>query len=109
MCGKWDQNRNKTQTTLVTSVEEFYELLTSPGTKVTNLIFTNSDVIWVSWKRLKDNIAAGKNVNVAVAFYETTQARPKLYENQSELWDSFLYCDTDSVIFIQNVDEPQKL
>ena len=44
MWGKWDQNQNKTQTTLVTSVKDLYELLTSPGTDVTNLIFPNDDV-----------------------------------------------------------------
>jgi len=38
------QNQNKTQTTLVTSMNELYELLTSPSTKVTNHIFPNDDV-----------------------------------------------------------------
>ena len=39
--GKWAQNQNKTQTTIVESEKVFYELLTSPGTEVTNLIFPN--------------------------------------------------------------------
>ena len=80
MWGKWAQNQNKTQTTLVTSVKELDELWTSPGTEVTNLIFPNDDVVWVSWKHSEDNIAAGKNVNEAVAAYVTTQARLKIYE-----------------------------
>ena len=67
MWGKWTQNQNKTQTTLVTSVKKLYELQTSPGTDVTNLIVQNDDVVWVSWKHSEDNIAEGKNVNVAVA------------------------------------------
>jgi len=49
-----------------------------------------------------------KNVNVAVA-YVTTQAQLKLYEYLSELGDSVLYCDTESVVFIQNVDDPPKV
>jgi len=109
MWGKWPQNQNKIKTTLVTSVKELYELSTSPGTEVRNLIFPNDDVVWVSWKHSEDNIAAGKNVNVAVAAYVTTQARPKLYEYMSELGECVLYCDTDSVISIQNVDEPPKV
>jgi hypothetical protein len=48
-------------------VNELYELLTSPGTEVTKLIFPNDVVVCVSWKNSEDNIAAGKNVNVAVA------------------------------------------
>ena len=64
--GKRVQNQNKTQSTLVTSVKELYELLTRPGTKVKNFIFPIDDVGWVSWKYSEDNIAARKNVNVAV-------------------------------------------
>ena len=69
----------------MTSVKVLYELLTSPGTEVTNLIFPNDDVVWVSWKHSEDNIAERKNVNVAVAAYLTTQAKLKLYEYLSEL------------------------
>jgi len=80
MWGTWAQNQNKTQTSIVDSEKEFYELLTCPNTEVTNLIFPNDDVAWVSWKYSEDNIAVGKNVDVAVAAYVTTQARLKLYE-----------------------------
>ena len=40
-------------------------------------------------------MVAGKNVNVAVAAYVTTQAHLKLYEYLRELGESVLYCDTD--------------
>ena len=39
----------------------------------------------------------------------TTQARLKLYEYLRELGESVLYCDTDSVIYIQNVNEPKRV
>ena len=97
MWGKWAQNKNKTQTTIVDSEKGFYELLTCPGTEVTNLIFPNDDVAWISWKYSEDNVAAGKNVNVAVAAYVTTQARLKLYEYLSKLGQSMLHSDTDTV------------
>jgi len=89
MWGKWAQNQNKIQTFALDSEKEFYELLTCPGIEVTNRIFPNDDVAWVSWKYSEDNIAAGKNVNVAVAAYVTTQARLKLYEYLSKLGSLF--------------------
>ena len=46
---------------------------------------------------------------MAVPAYATTQARLKLYEYLSKLDDSILYCDKDSFIYIQNVDEPPKV
>ena len=94
-----------TQTTLVTSEKEFYELLTHLDTEVTNIIFPNYDVAWVSWKYSKDKVAAGKNVNMAVAAY-VTQTRLKLYQYQRQC---VLYWDTDSVIYIQKIDEAPKV
>jgi hypothetical protein len=73
MWGKFAQNSNKTQTSIVNSSKEFYELITSPGTEVTNVIFPNEEVVWVPWKYAEDNITSGKSVNVAVAAYVTTQ------------------------------------
>ena len=60
MWRKWAQNQIKTQTKLVTSMKELYELLTRPRIEDTNLIFPNDDVVWAYWKHSEDNIAAGK-------------------------------------------------
>ena len=74
---------------------------------VTNLIFPNEQVVWFSWKYSEDNVAS--NVNVAVAAYVTTQACLKLYDYMSKLGESVLYCDTDSVIYVQKVDESPRV
>jgi len=66
-------------------------------------------VAWVSWKYSENNLAAGKNVNVAFSAYLTAQARLKVYEYLNKLGKSVLYCDTDSVIYIQNLYEPPKV
>ena len=67
---------------------------------VTNFIFPNNEVAWVSWKYFYENVATGNNVKVEVAVYVTTQARLKLYEYLSKLGKSIMYCDTNSVIYI---------
>ena len=66
-------------------------------------------MVWISWKFSEINVTTGKNVNMAVAAYVTTQARLTLYEYLSKQGDSVLYYDRDSVIYIQNVDEPSKV
>ena len=60
-------------------------------------------------KIFRDNIPVGNNVNVAFAASVTTQARLKLYEYLSKMRESVLYCDTDSVIFIQKDNYPPNL
>ena len=74
------QNQNKTHTNVVTSEKEFYELLTRPGIEVTNLIFLNNEVAWLSRKYSEDYVITVKNVNVVVVAFVTTQVRLKLYE-----------------------------
>jgi hypothetical protein len=46
---------------------------------------------------------------VAVAAYVTTQARLKLYDYLNKLGHSVFYCDTDSVVYVQNSAEPSKV
>jgi len=46
---------------------------------------------------------------VAVAAYVTTHARLQLYEYLSALGKSVLYCDTDSVVFLQKDNDPPKV
>jgi hypothetical protein len=55
------------------------------------------------------NLPTGRNVNVSVAAYVTTQPRLKLYQYLRELGESVLYCDTDSVIYIHKVGEVQEV
>jgi hypothetical protein len=77
---------------------KFNEPLTGPGTEFRIILFPNDFLAWVSWEYSEENVATGKNVNVVVAAYMTTQARLKVYEYLRELGKSVLYCDTDSVI-----------
>jgi hypothetical protein len=88
LCSASDNTTNKCSCTprqLLSTHRKVYELLTSPGTAVTNLIFRNNKVAWVSWKCSEDNVVTGKNVNVAVAAYVTTQARL----NCTNIWVSW--------------------
>jgi hypothetical protein len=63
----------------------------------------------VSWKYAEDNITSGKMVNIAVVAYVTTEARLKLYDYMNRLGQSVLYCDTDSVVYVQKTAKPSKI
>jgi hypothetical protein len=93
---KWAPKQIKSQTRLVFSEKEFYEILRSPDIEVTKLIFPNDDVVWVSWKHSDENLPTAKNINVAVAGYVTTQSRFRLHEYMRDFDESVLYYDTDS-------------
>jgi len=73
----------------VSSQQEFYEPLTSPGIEVTNVVFPN-EYVWVSWEYTEENPTTGKSVNVVFAAYVTTGAQLKLYSYLEELGESIL-------------------
>jgi hypothetical protein len=49
----------KIETSPITS-EEYYELLSIPGTEVTNFIFPKDEVAWLFWKYSDEKIATRK-------------------------------------------------
>jgi hypothetical protein len=63
------------------------------------------DILEIFWVER----GAGKNVKVAVAAYVTILARLELHEYLSELGESVLSCNTDSVNYIQKTDETPKV
>ena len=56
-----------------------------------------------SWKR----VTSLRHTNEVIGAYVTAGARLHLYRHLGRLQEKALYCDTDSVIFIQPRDEPQ--
>ena len=47
-----------------------------------------------------------RHTNEVLGAYVTTGARIHLYRYLDRLGERAIYCDTDSVIYIQNEDEP---
>jgi len=81
--------------------------LATPGIEVTNLAFTSDDVIWISWKHAaEEHITNLRHTNEFNGAYGTAGARIHLYHYLDRLGGRAIYCDTDSVIYIQTKDEP---
>ena len=83
-----------------------YRFIATPGVELTNLTFTSDDVFWLSW-----NVTAEQNVpNLyhtyeVIGVYVTAGARIHMYSFIDALQENAVYCDTDSVIFIQPCGE----
>jgi hypothetical protein len=73
-----------------------------------NLIFASDQVLWISWRSEEDmeqvpNLRHSKDI---VGFFVTAGGRMHLYRYFERLQDKALYCNTDSVIYIQPRNEP---
>jgi hypothetical protein len=107
MWGKLREKSNRNQTKLISEPCELYKFLSTPGIEVMNLIFASDQVIWISW-RIDDDmeqVSRLRHANDVVGSFVTAGERMHLYRYLERLQDKVLYCDTDSVIYIQPRNE----
>ena len=105
MWGKFGENPRKTQTLLISEPRELYRFLATPGIEVATLLFAGDSLCWISWRHSEEADAPSlRHTNEAIASYVTAGARLHLYGYLDKLKENALYCDTDSVIFVQPRD-----
>jgi hypothetical protein len=88
--------------------QQLYRFLATPGIEVTNLMFAGDEVVWVTWRYAEeeDNMPVLRHTNEVISAYVTTGACLKLYTYLDALKEKAIYCDTDSVIYIQKCGQP---
>jgi hypothetical protein len=107
MWGKLTERSNRTKTELISEPKELYKFLSTPGIEVVSVLFASDQVVWASWRYAEDESVPNLcHTNNIVGAYVTTGGRMQLYQYLDTLQDKALYCDTDSVIYIQPKSEP---
>jgi hypothetical protein len=85
---------------------ELYRFLSRPGIEVANLLFANDTVVWASWRfAAEENDPSLAHTNEVIGAYITAGARIHLYLDR--LQERALYCDTDSVLYVQPIVGPR--
>jgi hypothetical protein len=71
------------------------------------LIFASDEAVWLSCKFAEEEIVPTlRHTNEVIGAYVTTGARIHLYRYLDLLQETALYCDTDSVFYIQDECKP---
>jgi hypothetical protein len=107
MWGKLTEKSKRTLTKLISEQHELYKFLCTPGIEVVNLIFASDEVLWLSW-RIAEDMEHVPNLRYTndVGSFVTTGGRIQMHRYLERLLEKALYCDTDSVIYIQGRNEP---
>jgi len=107
MWGKLTERNDRNMTKIITEPKELYGFLPTPGIEVVNLVLASDDVVWLSWKRgTEEDVPNLRHTNEVIRTYVTAGTRIHLYRYRDRLRENAIYCDTDSVIYIQAMDEP---
>jgi len=105
--GKLAERQNRTQTKLISDPHELYRFLATPGVEVVNLLFASDSVVWASWRYIaEEQVPSLRHTNEVIVAYVAFGGRMHLYAHVNILGERALYCDTDSVIFVQIDGEP---
>jgi len=92
---------------MISDPHELYRFLASPGIEVANLMFASDDVVWASWRFMaEEQIPSLSHTNEEIGAYVTIGARLHLHSYLDRLQEGTLYCDTDSIMFVQPRHEP---
>ena len=87
--------------------QELYRFLATPGIELATLAFASDDSVWASWRYIAEGKVPNlRHTNEFIGSYVTEGAGIHLYSYFDSLHKRALYCDTDSVIYIQPVTEP---
>jgi len=102
MWGKLTERSNRTQRKLISQPAELYRFLVTPGVEVQNMLFANDDVVWITYQYSADErVPSFRHTNEVIGAYVTAGARIHLYGFLDKLQETAIYCDRDSVIFLQ--------
>lgn len=87
---------------------KFRELVDNPSVETASVHFVNDEVCVVNWRHLNnDELPSAAFSSMAVAAHVTAQARLHLYSFMEILGERLLYCDTDSLYFLDSPDDPK--
>ena len=92
---------NRTQTKLIANPHKLCRFLATLGIEVLNLLFASDIVVWASWRyTAEEQVPTLRHTNEFVGAFVACGGRMNntlIYTLEQQA----LYCDTDSVIFVQ--------
>ncbi|XP_055371983.1 uncharacterized protein LOC129605968 [Condylostylus longicornis] len=108
--GKLIQRNDRHITTVVQNITQFHNLIHSNGVSIMDILVASKHQIWISWKyNFPEMNPVLKNQSLIIGAFTTAHARCLLYNEISKIGKNLLYCDTDSMIFVQQTENEYDL
>ena len=105
--GKFAQRSNLVKTEQIQDPQLFFDYLTSDEINVLDADLVSDDIVEIRHEYTDNFIQTDAKTNVVIAAFTTAHARLMLYEELDMLKERVLYYDTDSIIYLTKLGEPE--
>ena len=107
--GKFGQNSKITRREYIDNIEKFYKVVLNKNIENLTVAFIEgqNELIYVTYQEKNECLKASFNTNIYVACFTTSHARLRLYDMMDKLNQNVCYCDTDSIVYIENEETKQ--
>lgn len=102
--GKFGQNPKVRHSEYIDTENDFYKLVLDDKIEQISISFLNDNMVYASYERKDELMKTSYNTNIFIACYTSSWARLRLYDMLDKLGRNVCYCDTDSVVYIENED-----
>jgi hypothetical protein len=100
--GRFGMRQNQTQTKFVKDISIFYTHLLSDRLENMQVLFVDDKTAQMTFKYKEEFVDKSYDTNLYVAAFTTANARLRLYEQMRRVDHNILYCDTDSIVYVDD-------
>lgn len=101
--GKYAQRPNLPKyETITNNPARFFQLMMDDELEVSNIFIINEETIDISYSKKKQCVGKSFKTNIAIASFTTAFGRARLQEPLQIIDKDVIYCDTDSIIYIES-------
>ena len=100
--GKFGQNPKVKHSEYIDNEAAFYKVILDDQIENIGLCFLNDNMVYASYEKKDEFVKVSYNANIFIACFTSSWARLRLYNMLEKLDKNVCYCDTDSVVYIEN-------
>jgi hypothetical protein len=100
--GKFGQNPKVKHSEYIETEKDFYRVILDDKIENLSICFLNDNIVYTNYEIKNEFLKVNYNTNIFIACYTSSWARLRLYDMLDKFGNNVCYCDTDSIVYIEN-------